>query len=265
MDIVEAQGHFPQYTLQEALPSGAQGDVFRGSDANGTEVVVKVISGGWVKRGQREIEALIQVNHPAVVRLVGHGTVQDGGVQLPYVVTEFVPGQDLQRQLAAGSFDVARIPRIVETAVEGLDAIWAERIVHRDIKPSNLMVRPDGRAVLLDLGVARCLDMTTLTVGVGWLGTPGYMSPEQALGKHDLTIKSDIYALGVTVFEAIVGSHPFGRNQNLIVYSTQAPVIPNSAPCSAAVAALVSQMLHPSPLMRPLPAEILSALTGEVT
>lgn len=265
MDITEAQTHLPHYGLHQALPSGAQGDVFLGSDANGTEVVVKVISGGWVKRGEREIEALRKISHPAVVRLVGHGTVSDGGAQLPYVVTEFVPGEDLQHQLAAGSFDAAHVPRILKTATEGLDAIWAERIVHRDIKPSNLMVRPDGRAVLLDLGVARCLDMATLTVGVGWLGTPGYMSPEQALGKHDLTIKSDIYALGITAFEAIVGSHPFGRDQNLIVSSTHAPAVPNGAPCSAAVAALVSAMLHPSPLMRPLPTEILSALAGEVT
>lgn len=264
MDLASAQVILPQYALQQALPSGAQGDVFRGTDVDGTEVVVKVISGRWIARGEREIEALGKVTHPAVVRLVGHGTVPDGGAQLPYVVTEFVPGEDLQHQLAAGSFDVALLPRILRTATEGLDAIWAERIVHRDIKPSNLMVRPDGRAVLLDLGVARCLDMTTLTVA-GWLGTPGYMSPEQGLGKHDLTIKSDIYALGITAFEAIVGSHPFGRDQNLIVSATHAPAVPNGAPCSAGVAGLVSAMLHPSPLMRPLPTEILSALAGEVT
>jgi serine/threonine protein kinase len=265
VDITEAQAKLPRYALQQPLRSGAQGDVFRGLDRDGTEVVVKIISGGWVNRGEREIEALRRISHPAVVRLVGDGTVSDGSTQLPYVVTEFVPGDDLRHQLDVASLDVTFVPLIVKTAVEGLEALWAERIVHRDIKPSNLMVRPDGRAVLLDLGVARCLDMTTLTVGVGWLGTPGYMSPEQALGKHDLTIKSDIYALGITAFEAIVGSHPFGGNQNLMVTSTHAPAVPNGAPCSAVVAALVSTMLHPSPLMRPLPTEILSALAGEVT
>lgn len=265
MDITDAQAHLPQFALQQTLRAGAQGDVFRGVDANGTEVVVKVISGQWVKRGEREIQALRRICHPAVVRLVDDGTVTVAGTTLPYVATEFVPGEDLQQQLAGGSFDVALVPRILKSVAEGLDAIWNERIVHRDVKPSNLMVRPDGHGVLLDLGVARCLDMTSLTVGMAALGTLGYMSPEQAMGQRALTTKSDVYALGITAYEAIVGSHPYGRAQALIVSSTHAPVIPNGAQCSAPVAALVSAMMQPSPLMRPLPSEILSALAGEVT
>jgi serine/threonine protein kinase len=110
VDITEAQIHLPQYLLQQPLRSGAQGDVFRGLDG-GTEVVVKIISGGWVKRGEREIEALRKVSHPAVVRLVGDGTVSDAGVELPYVVTEFVPGDDLQHQLQLGCFQLSAAHR----------------------------------------------------------------------------------------------------------------------------------------------------------
>lgn len=264
MNIAEAQACLPEYVLRETLRAGAQGDVFRGFDPNGTEVVVKIISGHWVARGEREIQALRRVIHPSIVRLIGDGTVVFGGAQLPYIATEFVAGDDLRHQLDAGTLDVAHVPLIVASIAEGLDAIWTEQIVHRDIKPSNLMVRPDGRGVLLDLGIARCLDMTSLTVAWGCLGTMGYLSPEQAQGQRNLTAKSDVYSLGVTAYEAIVGDHPFGRDQALMVSSTHAPAVPSGASCSPAVAALVSSMMEPSPLMRPLPSEIVSALAREV-
>jgi len=136
------------------------------------------------------------------------------------------------------------------------------QIVHRDIKPPNIMVRTDGRGVLLDLGIARCLEMTTLTVG-GWLGTAGYLSPEQARGERNLTTKSDVYSLGVTAYEAVVGDHPFGRDQALMVRAMRSPAVPSGAPCSRTTGSLISSMMEPFPAMRPMPREIVSALVAE--
>lgn len=264
MQVAEAQRYFQNYALRSSLTPGAQADVFHAEASDGTAVVIKIIYGQWAKRGEREIRALGLVDHPAVVRLVEHGTITHSGEQLPYMVTEFVEGGDLKSKLDQGSFDPASLPLLVSSVAEGLEAIWGERIVHRDIKPSNVLVRPDGRGVLLDLGVARCLSMTSLTVGWGAPGTPGYLSPEQARGERNLTVKSDVYSLGVTAYEAVVGDHPFGRDQALMVAATHAPNVPTTSPCSPNTASLITSLMHPLPAMRPLPSEIIRALATEV-
>ncbi|NLO27761.1 MAG: serine/threonine protein kinase [Actinobacteria bacterium] len=265
MDIAEARNCLPQYQLAQTLRAGAQGDVFRGNAPDGRDIVVKIISGAWVQRGEREIRALALVNHPAVVRLVGHGMVDCAGNRLPFMATEFIEGEDLRYQLDTATFHTAAAPRLVSSLAEGLDAIWAQQIVHRDIKPANIMVRPDGRGVLLDLGVARCLGMTTLTVGTGSPGTLGYLSPEQARGVRNLTTKSDVYSLGVTAYEAVVGDHPFGRDQILMMNASRPPTVRGRARCSNAMADLIAAMMEPLPAMRPMPREVVTALAGEVT
>lgn len=264
LDITEAQACLPTYVLQQALVPGAQGDVFRGLAPDGTDVVVKIISSSWIARGEREIRALRMIAHPSVVRLVEDGTVDFAGSRLPFMATEFIVGEDLRRQLDSGTFQAAQVPLLLLSIAEGLAAIWAQQIVHRDVKPSNIMVRADGRGVLLDLGIARCLDLTTLTVGWGSPGTVGYLSPEQARGERNLTTKSDVYSLGITAYEAVVGDHPFGRDQALMVSATRPPTIPSGAPRSRTTAALIASMMEPFPAMRPMPGEIVSAFIGEV-
>lgn len=264
LDLAEAQGCLPDYRLTQAIPAGAQGSVFRGSAPDGTDVVVKIVSGSWAERGEREIQALRLIRHPSIVRLVDCGSVIFGGQSLPFIATEFVTGENLRNKVDMGTFDVSTAPLLIASLANGLDAIWAQRVVHRDIKPENVMVTPDGSGVLLDLGVARCLEMTTLTVGGGSPGTLGYMSPEQASGERNLTTKSDVYSLGVTAYEAIVGDHPFGRNQIAMLRATRAPIVPIQARCSRTVVDLLASMMEPIPAMRPLPNDITAALVGEV-
>lgn len=263
VDIVEARSCLPQYTLHEPLTAGAQGDVFLATSEAGAQVVVKIVSRPWADRGEREIRALQAVKHPSIVTIVDSGTLTGSAGTLPYVVTEFIEGDSLRRRLDESTFDVSCAARLISSIALGLDALWTVRIVHRDIKPSNIIVRPDGSGVLLDLGVARCLDMTALT-GYGSLGTEGYLSPEQARGEPNLTTKSDVYSLGVTAYEAIVGDHPFGRDQGLMLRSVMPPSVPSSAPCSVTVRSLLAAMMEPLASMRPMPAQIVSELAREV-
>ena len=264
MDLAEARDCLPDYRLTQAIPAGAQGSVFRGTAPDGTDVVVKIVSGSWAERGEREIQALRLIRHPSIVRPVDYGSVTFRGQSLPFIATEFVGGENLRNELDAGTFDVSTAPLLIASLADGLDAIWAQRVVHRDIKPENTIVTPDGRGVLVDLGVARCLDMTTLTVGAGSPGTLGYMSPEQARGERNLTTKSDVYSLGVTAYEAVVGDHPFGRNQTAMLRASRAPLVPAQARCSPIVADMIGAMMELVPAMRPMPSDIVAALAGEV-
>jgi len=264
LDIAEAQGLLPQFSFDRPLVPGAQGDVSLARNASGDRVVVKIVSGQWIDRGDREIRALELLSHPSLIRLLDSGRVDYLGAKLPYMVTEFIEGSDLQNLLTREAFDVAAAPRLISSIADGLDALWRERVVHRDIKPPNIMVRPDGRGVLLDLGIARCLDMTSLTGSWGAPGTVGYLSPEQARGDRNLTVKSDVYSLGIAAYEAIVGAHPFGRNQSQMASAGASPIVPSGAPCSRTTGNLISAMLAPLPAMRPMPAVVMSTLASEV-
>lgn len=263
MTLSDAQVLLPQFKLAEALRPGAQGTVFRGLAQDGQAVVVKIVEGEWQERGQREIAALGLVDHPSVVRLIAHGSVPGGDRSMVFLATSYVEGTDLGRMLHAGPLTSAAVARVVSSLASGLNAIWAHRIVHRDIKPTNIVVRPDGHGVLLDLGLALCRMMSTLTAW-GVPGTPGYMSPEQSRGARNLTVKSDVFALGVTAFEALLCSHPYGFNQEMIARGVDAPSVPKDVGCEETLSGLVERMLHPLAAYRPHPIEIVDELGLEV-
>lgn len=254
---------FEGYGEFKEIPSGASGSVFRAVSPRHEDVVVKIISGTWALRGRREIEVLAEMSHPNIVKLLEHGEISHEGESLPFIITHYVDGEPLIEKVNDISYSAQDAAVLLLTISDALDFLWGRRIVHRDIKPANIIVRPDKSGVLLDLGVAHCIDMTRMTFE-GNPGTLGYYSPEQCQYGRRLTVKSDVYSLGIALHEAISGSHPFGKDQQRMCEATKAPILAPEVKCPPKIREVLSVMTDPSPLSRPMPKEIISFLQSEV-
>lgn len=234
------------------LPPGGQGALFVVTPPT-SQAVVKIYQDAHRLRAQRESEALERLSSDYIVDLLKWGSVPIRGTDCIYTVTEFIEGENLrdllvQRPMGMGEQEVRRLGTCLTHAIAHL---WStQRIVHRDIKPKNIMVRPNGDAVLIDLGIARHRDLTTETAsGVVW-GTEGYKSPEQAGGRRALTFRSDLFALGVVLHEAASGLHPFAGHQYLIG-AIPVPSLPPTCQVSAGLSDLIGRMLQYDPIDRP--------------
>jgi len=201
------------FDIEKKIGSGAMGTVYRARyRKTGQLVAIKVISPGGgdtelaQARFEREAEVLKQLNHPNIVRFYVASQFQG----VPYYAMEYIQGEALDRCLQ-------RRDRLTwEETVEWGKQICAalqhahdQGIVHRDLKPSNLMVTPDGNLKLTDFGIAKDLDVTQLTAANATVGTAAYMSPEQCRGEKNLSPKSDLYSLGVVLYELLTGRKPF--------------------------------------------------------
>jgi len=162
-------------------------------------------------RFQREIEAISELRHPNIVTVFESGEEQG----LRYFVMEYLPGDGLDRILRAARTkgEKISIPKLlgwIQGVASALDCAHQARILHRDVKPSNIVISPEGRPMLMDFGVARHMDLSTLTLTGSFRGTPNYASPEQVKASHGgIDGRTDIYSLGVTLYEAVTGQVPF--------------------------------------------------------
>lgn len=259
LDADEVRRTFPgRYTELTALKTGGQGAVFRGVIAMGQElagskVALKVYFADQVReRTAREIDALRRIVADSLVRLVSTGHLEIRGVPCVWLETEYIEGESLASVIGARRLTVPEIAQIALDIAVAIDAIWSQRIVHRDIKPDNIMVTPAGRAVLIDLGVARHTALSPLTTyGKTW-GTEGYLSPEQAEARRSLTCHSDVFALGVVVQEAVLGRHPTNRDQNLLM-AGGVQTKPLQADLPGAFVDLVDEMVRRQAFLRPPP------------
>ncbi len=247
------------------------GAVYRAIDQDsGEPVAVKIIRDGIHDAGERfarEARILAKLRHPAIVRYIDHGVTAEQG---SYLVMEWLEGQDLGQRLTTGALSRAEAITLASRVADGLAAAHAGGILHRDIKPTNVFL-PDGdleRAKLLDFGIAR--DTTAvqgLTQTGAVIGTPAYMSPEQAEGQSELTGGSDIFSLGSVLFECLSGTPPFSGGH---VFAVLAKVIFDATPhvrdvvpeLDRSLDSLVAQMMCKRPAERPTAAAVRRALAG---
>ncbi|MEO1525785.1 MAG: protein kinase [Planctomycetota bacterium] len=217
-DNPKALGRLGLYDLIEVIGSGGMGIVFKGRDERLNRVVaVKVLAPAFAlnsmarKRFLREAQAAAAVGHPNVVAI--HSVDEE---RLPYLVMEFVDGPSLQERLdSEGHLTLQQILRIGMQVASGLAAAHAQGIVHRDIKPGNIMLESDvDRVKLTDFGLARAADDASMTREGTVVGTPQYMSPEQASGES-VDPTSDLFSFGSVLYALATGRPPFRAESSL--------------------------------------------------
>jgi phosphoserine phosphatase RsbU/P len=200
-----------RYELLEKLGEGGMGVVFRARDTRlGREVALKFLPASLVsdevhrQRMIREARAAAALSHPSICAVYELGDA-DGQ---PYIAMAIAEGRDLQSVLRSGSIDVKEAIRMVMDVGRGIAVAHAKGVIHRDIKPANVMLRDDGQVMILDFGLARTADASSLTSSGMYIGTMMYMSPEQLTGEA-VDQRTDIWALGVMLYELLTGVLPF--------------------------------------------------------
>jgi serine/threonine-protein kinase len=213
-----------RYELQEAIGRGGMSTVYRAFDAVlERTVAIKLMHRQYasdsdqLERFRREARAMARLIHPHIVTLIDAGEAEldtrwsgeEENAAVPYIVFEYVEGETLKQRIRReGPLD---IPQALAYAIEigrGLQVAHEHDIVHRDIKPQNVLLSAEGGAKITDFGIARTLSEEGLTMNGRVLGTTDYVSPEQALG-HAVTRQSDVYSLGVVLYEMLTGAVPF--------------------------------------------------------
>ncbi len=214
-----------RYRLVEVVGRGAFADVWRAEDVDlNRSVAIKLLrlsmsnSDGATARFFREARTLAKLNHPAIVKV--HEVGQFG--QRPFIVSEFIAGSTLETHLSNRPVSIAEACRLAQSVAEGLECAHRQGIVHRDVKPANVLMTASGDPLLTDFGLARVEEQldATLTQQGDVLGTPAYMSPEQALGQIRLIdARADVYALGVILYRMVSGRLPFEGKASSVLYS----------------------------------------------
>jgi hypothetical protein len=209
-----------RFRLDEKIGSGGMSTVYLAFDPTLERwVAIKLMHRDistdpqQLERFRREARAVARLSHPHVVTVIDAG--EDDGT--PYIVFEYVEGETLKERIAR----MGRLPvsEAVAYAIEigrALSCAHSHRLVHRDVKPQNVLIDLDGRAKVTDFGIARSLEAQGLTATGRVLGTTDYVSPEQAMG-HDVTEQSDIYSLGICLYEMLTGEVPFRADTQVAV------------------------------------------------
>ncbi|MEU2610016.1 serine/threonine-protein kinase [Micromonospora sp. NPDC007271] len=249
-----------RYRLDDRVATGGMGDVWRATDlVLGRQVAVKVLlpalvsDPDFIARFRAEARIMASLRHPGVVQVFdcGEDDLPDGS-RADYLVMEFVEGEPLSRRIeAAGQLDVAETMSVVAQVAQALHAAHARGIVHRDVKPSNLLVQENGSVVLVDFGVARSTNVTSITSTNAVPGTALYMAPEQAAGRP-VSGATDVYALGAVAYCCLTGSPPFTGDNPLQVavrhLDDEPPELPAAIP--QPVRDLVARALAKDPAER---------------
>ncbi len=265
----ETQDDLPEqigdYQILRLIGRGGMGNVYLAQHTRlGRRVALKVIAGHRATdpkmqgRFETEMQAVGQLNHPNIVAALDAREV-DG---LAVLITEWIDGLDLAEVIRrTGPLSVADACRVTESVVDALTAIHEAGLVHRDIKPSNIMLDRQGNVKLLDLGLARFQDDSAtrreLTATGQTIGTADYLAPEQIDATGEVDGRTDVYALGCTLFKLLTGSAPFAGPQwptafaKMNAHVSEDPPELDKSKCPADLAQLVGSMLAKQPDQRP--------------
>src|SRR5512144_748147 len=200
-----------RYEIKGELGRGGMATVYRAYDPSfEREVAIKVLPRELMHdpqfrdRFRREIKLIASLEHPAIVPVYDVGE-EDG---VPYFVMRYMPGGSLTQWIDKGKFSLEDAARIIERLSSALAYAHKNGLVHRDLKPDNILFDNNGDPFISDFGVAKITDSSTNMTGSGIIGTPAYMSPEQAQGEK-VDNRSDIYGLGVIIFQMLSGQQPY--------------------------------------------------------
>lgn len=219
-----------QYTVEREIGKGGNARIYLARDADGCPVALKILHPELLvsvaaDRFLREIKLAKQLDHPHISRLLDSGERE----WLVYYVMTYIEGPTLREHLArVGRMGIAETLRLAGDLLDALDHAHAHGIVHRDVKPDNVVLAESG-AVLLDFGIARAVAASgsdRLTRSGIAVGTSTYMSPEQITALKEIDLRSDLYALGVVLYECLAGQPPFvHRNEAVVLqmHLTQPP------------------------------------------
>lgn len=258
-----------RYRLSHLIANGGMGAVWRARDQLlDRDVAIKVMHPSssdekiLLQRFKDEAQYTARLQSPHIVSVHDYGQ-HDG---LAYLVMELIEGRTATQLVRdEGAVDAPRVASIMSQVAQGLAAAHARGIVHRDVKPSNILVNADGAAKLSDFGIARVQQAAGYTKTGEVLGTPQYLSPEQAQGLP-ATPASDIYALGVVAHELLTGVRPFDRSTPVATalahINEPPPPLPPTVP--EPLASVVMRCLEKDPARRPASADaIVTTLAGE--
>ncbi|HET9934260.1 MAG TPA: protein kinase, partial [Polyangiaceae bacterium] len=269
-----------RYRLERRAGTGGMGTVFRAVDVeDGRRVAIKTLSdqalgssepssgAHLAERFEREASVLAVISDAAIVRYISHGVSE---WQEPYLVMQWVEGQDLASRLNDRGLSSNESLRLALRLAEALSSLHSNGIVHRDVKPANVMLEHGEveRAVLVDLGVARRAGFASATVTGARVGTPSYMAPEQIRDPRKVDGRADVFSLGCILFECLSGRRAFDAEDGLgaiaKILLERAPSLATLRPdLSSAVSAVVASMLERDPADRPFADAALSAALSE--
>ncbi len=293
-----------RYVVAELIGRGGMAEVYRGRDQRlARPVALKILRAQFAHdpalrlRFEEEAKAAALVSHPNVVGVYDAGEDSDAtaglganGEHHAFIVMELVVGESLADRIARGPLDSFEARRIGGQILEALSAAHARGVLHRDIKPANVLLTEDGTAKVADFGIAKAVhpspDHDEPTAMNIVLGTPGYLAPERAQG-NPATVRSDLWSVGVLLYEAMSGVRPFlGDNSIAVTLAAQegryVPLLERRPDADPALASVIRRALDPDPANRfasaaemeralrvsdartvPLPAPLLKARTTD--
>ena len=210
-----------RYAISGPLGSGGMAEVFLARDEElGRDVALKVLRGAYAadaesaERFRREALSAASLSHPNIVSVFDRGEAPDG---TSYIAMEYVPGGTLKQRIERrGPLDPRQALLVAGQIAEALEAAHASGVIHRDIKPQNVLVTASGNVKVTDFGIARAASAASISRTNAVMGTAGYLSPEQALGRP-VDARSDLYSLGVVLYEMLTGEPPFASDNPMAV------------------------------------------------